>query len=50
MKEYKVIDAKNTKKAEVIMNEMAQQGWRVISTAVWTNFQILLTITFERDK
>ena len=35
--EYKVIEAKNSKDAEQIMNEMANQGWRVISNTYWMN-------------
>lgn len=31
MKQYKVIEAKNSKEAELIMNEMTQDGWKVIS-------------------
>ena len=49
MKQYKVIDAKDSKEAELIMNKMAQDGWRVISTTYWTNFKVCLIITFEKD-
>ena len=50
MFEYKVITAKNPKKAASIMNEMAQFGWRVVNVTSWTNFTISLVITFEREK
>ena len=47
--EYKVVEAKGAKKAEVIMNEMAKEGWRVISTVYWMNMKAILIITFERQ-
>ena len=50
MKEYKVVEAKNAKDAENIMNEYAAEGWRVISNTYWVNFKAILIITFERDK
>ncbi|MBO4422816.1 MAG: DUF4177 domain-containing protein [Clostridia bacterium] len=52
MKEYKVIELGFTKKntAEKVMNDMAAQGWRVVSTTYWANFGVSLIITFERDK
>lgn len=46
--EYKVIEAKNSKDAEEIMNKMAKDGWRVISNTYWMNFKAILIITFER--
>ena len=49
MKQYKVVEAKNSKEAELIMNEMAQDGWRVISNTYWMNFKAILIITFEKD-
>lgn len=49
MKQYKIIEAKNSKEAEDIMNKMAQDGWRVISNTYWVNFKTLLVITFEKD-
>ena len=47
--EYRVIEAKNSKEAELIMNQMAQQGWKVISNTYWMNFKAILIITFERE-
>lgn len=47
--EYKVVEARNAQKAEEIMNEMANEGWRVISNTYWMNFKIELIVTFERE-
>lgn len=49
MIEYKVMEAGNSQRAEQIMNEMAREGWRVVSTAFWANFKALIIITFERE-
>ena len=49
MKIYRVEEAKNAKEAEVIMNRLAREGWRVVSTAYWLNFKAELIITFERE-
>lgn len=49
MKQYKVLEAKNSKEAEDIMNKMAQEGWSVISTVYWMNFKAILIITFEKE-
>ena len=48
MKEYKVITVSKTK-AEKLMNDMAAQGWDVISTNYWSMWTISLMITFARD-
>ncbi|MGN0824058.1 MAG: DUF4177 domain-containing protein [Candidatus Coproplasma sp.] len=50
MKEYKVELAKNLEKAEEIMNELAKEGWEVVSTAFWYHWKVGLSITFEREK
>lgn len=51
MYEYKVVVAKGAEKAEEIMNEMAQDGWRVIAnTFIFANFTYTYTITFEKEK
>ena len=50
MKEYKVELAKNVKVAEEVMNTLAKEGWKVISTAYWYNWKTGLSITFEREK
>ncbi len=47
--EYKVVEAKNSKEAEEIMNRKAKDGWRVISNTYWMNFKAILIITFERE-
>lgn len=49
MKEYKVIEIKKNK-AEQIMNEMAAQGWEVVSMTYWNKWRISLLITFSKDK
>jgi len=48
--EYKVVEAKGAKQAEEVMNEMAKDGWRVISSVYWMNVKAILIITFEREK
>ena len=50
MYEYKVVQAKNYKHAEEVMNQMASEGWRVVSTTFWTNLVVSIIITFEREK
>lgn len=50
MYEYKIEKAKNVKDAEVIMNEMAKEGWRVVSTRYWAYLGVYLVLTFEREK
>lgn len=47
--EYKVVEAKNPKDAEVLMNKYSKEGWRVISNTYWLNFKAILIITFERN-
>ncbi len=47
--EYKVMQGKDPKHAEQIMNEMSNDGWRVVDTAVWRNFTVMIIITFERE-
>lgn len=49
MKQYIVRDVDNPKKAEVLMNQMAQQGWEVKATSYWqTSLSYKIVITFER--
>ncbi len=50
MYEYKVMEAKNYKEAEELMNKFAKEGWRVISNTYWMNWKAILIITFEREK
>ena len=47
MKEYKVLTAISAGEAEAVMNQMAQEGWVVNSTAAVGNLRII--ITFERN-
>ena len=48
MKEYKVIETKKNQ-AETIMNEMAAQGWEVVSMTYWNAWKIslLITLTYQ---
>ena len=48
MKEYRLIKCGQTE-AEKIMNDMARDGWRVVSTCYWAYWWVHLLITFERD-
>ena len=52
MKEYKVLKLGpgQVKDAEKIMNDMAAQGWEVVSTSYWSFWWISLLITFSREK
>lgn len=49
MKEYKVIETRKSQ-AEYLMNEMAKQGWEVVSMTYWNAWKISLLITFAKDK
>ena len=48
MKEYKVLES-GKNEAEDLMNEMARQGWEVVSVNYWNAFKLCLMITFARD-
>ena len=48
MKEYKIVEAKK-KNAEQIMNDMAKQGWEVVSLTYWSMWNVCLLITFSRE-
>ena len=48
MFEYKVIKTK-VDNAEREINELAKDGWRVISTIYWMNVKALIIITFEKE-
>ena len=37
------------KKEEVWLNDMAKQGWEVVSVTYWSMWTIGLLITFSRD-
>lgn len=49
MKEYKVIKTRKAR-AEYHMNEMAKQGWEVVSVTYWNMWLPCLLITFSRNK
>jgi len=49
VKEYKVIETSKGK-AEKLMNEMAKQGWEVVSMTYWNAWKISLLITFSKDR
>ena len=38
------------RKAEQLMNDMAKQGWEVVSVTYWNNFTLCLLITFVRER
>ncbi len=48
MKEYKVLETTRGK-AEKLMNEMAKQGWEVVSLTYWNMWKINLLITFSKE-
>lgn len=48
MKEYKVVEARK-KNAERVMNDMAMQGWEVVSVTYWNMWNICLLITFSKE-
>ena len=50
MKEYKIVDTKKHL-AERVMNEMAEQGWEVVSTTYYHGgWSPVIMITFSREK
>lgn len=49
MKEYKVIET-SKKEAEAVMNDMAKQGWEVVSMTFWSMWKVSLLITFSKEK
>lgn len=49
MKEYKILKAKDENAAEALMNEMAREGWEVVSVTYWSYWRIYLLITFVRE-
>ena len=49
MKEYKMIETRRHN-AEKLMNEMAKQGWEVVSTTHWRKLiSHALLITFAKE-
>lgn len=49
MKEYKVIEAHSPKEAETMMNALAKEGWRVVSTEMWQYWTTRFVVTLERE-
>lgn len=49
MKEYKVVEVKKNL-AEKTMNDMAKEGWEVVSVTYWSYWHISLLITFVKEK
>jgi len=45
---YKVVEV-SKRRAEDKMNEMARQGWKVVSMTYWNMWKISLLITFSRE-
>lgn len=48
MKEYKVVET-SKKNAEQLMNDMAKQGWEVVSLTYWNMWKCCLLITFSKE-
>ncbi len=50
MKEHKVIETRR-RNAEKLMNDMAKQGWEVVSMTYWRKLiSHALLITFSKEK
>ncbi len=49
MKEYKVVPT-TLKKMEGMMNEMAKEGWAVVTVTYYAAFSTDLIVTFVREK
>ena len=48
MKEYKVVKT-SEKKKEKVMNDMAKEGWEVVTVTYWSYWWVSLLITFCRE-
>ena len=48
MKEYKMVKVREPE-AERVMNEMAREGWSVVTVTYYSYWWISLLITFERE-
>ena len=48
MKEYRMLEA-GKEEAEALMNQMAREGWEVVSVTYWNNWKLCLLITFSRE-
>ncbi len=49
MKEYKVVEVEKNE-VEKTMNDMAKDGWEVVSTNYWNAWKVSIMITFVREK
>lgn len=49
MKEYRILKAKDENAAELLMNQMARDGWEVVSVTYWSYWRVCLLITFVRE-
>ncbi len=49
MKTYKIVETRKSC-AERLMNDMAAQGWQVVSVSYWSYWTIRLLITFVREQ
>ncbi len=50
MKEYKVVEVSKREQVEKTMNDMAKEGWEVVSTNFWNVWKVSIMITFVREK
>ena len=48
MKVYRVLKV-SEKEAEIVMNEMAREGWEVSNVTYWSYWWVHLLITFVRE-
>ena len=49
MKEYKILEVKKNE-AEKVMNDMAKEGWEVVSVNYWNAWKIsLMIISLKRN-
>lgn len=48
MKKYKIVEVDKCD-AEKTMNDMAAQGWEVVSMTYWNFFTVSLLIVFSRE-
>ncbi|MCH5198654.1 MAG: DUF4177 domain-containing protein [Oscillospiraceae bacterium] len=49
MKEYKMIQTEKNQ-AEKVMNDMAEEGWEVVTVTFWNYWTVSLLITFFRER
>jgi len=48
MKQYKVVETPK-RRAEQVMNDMAREGWEVVSVTYWNGWKLCLLITFSKE-